>query len=155
MGYYSCFLLVNRLTKPRAESPVSYEFSLLWLCVQVFQLRIYYCIFYVIYNDEAEALLHQLGRHTWLENGLVIDSNFLPPYLLLSLVLQCNVITRMEEGRKWKRYSKRFQSVNKVYQLPLVSPSVYVASPFFFVLFFFIYSNRKRISGVRLSFRLW
>ena len=92
----------------------------------------YITVFFdVIYNDEAEALLHQRGRHTWLENGLVIDSNLLPPYLLFSLVLQWNIITTTEEGRKWKRYSERFQTVNKVYQLPLVSPSVYVASPCF------------------------
>lgn len=102
-----------------------------------------------MYNDEADALLHQLGRHTWLENDLVIDSNLLHLYLLLSLVLQYNVITT-ERGRKWKRYYKPFQTVNKVYQLPLVFSSVYVASPFFF-----IYAKRKRISRVRLCFRVW
>ena len=97
----------------------------------------YITVFFdVIYNDEAEALLHQRRRHTWLENGLVIDSNLLPPYLLFSLVLQWNIITTTEEGRKWKRYSERFQTVNKVYQLPLVSPSVCCISVFF------IYANK-------------
>ena len=33
---------VHRSAKPQANSPISYAFRLIWLCVWVFQVRIYY-----------------------------------------------------------------------------------------------------------------
>ena len=42
MGHTSYSLLVHRVTKPRADSAISYAFRLIWLCVRVFRVRIYY-----------------------------------------------------------------------------------------------------------------
>jgi len=44
MGHTSYSLLVHRLSKPRADSPISYVFRCIWLCVRVFRVRIYYCL---------------------------------------------------------------------------------------------------------------
>ena len=35
-------LLVYRLAKPQADSPISYAFRLIWLCVRVFRVSVYY-----------------------------------------------------------------------------------------------------------------
>ena len=42
MGHTSYSLLVHRVAKPRADSAISYAFRLIWLCVRVFWVRIYY-----------------------------------------------------------------------------------------------------------------
>ena len=46
VAHTSYSLLVHRLARPRADSPISDTFRLIWLCVRVFRVRIYYYYYY-------------------------------------------------------------------------------------------------------------
>ena len=155
MGYYSCYLLVNRLAKPRAESPVSYEVSLIWLCVEVFQLRIFYCIFLRNLRWRSRSTVtpawtsHVIGKRPcyWLK-----------PFTSVFASLFGFAMQRYYDGtrKKMKTILKTFpdgeQGLSVAFSLLF---SLCCISVFFFFVFFFIYAKRKRISRVRLRFRVW
>ena len=48
LGHTSYSLVVHQLAKPRADSPISYAFRLIWLFVWVFRVRIYHYPSYVL-----------------------------------------------------------------------------------------------------------
>ena len=152
MGYYSYSLLVNRLTKPRAESPVSYEFSLIWLCVQVFQLRIYYCIFLCNLQWQSRSTV----TPAWTSH--VIRKRpcyWLKPFLSVFASLFGFAMRRYyNDGRrkKMKTILPTFPDGEQGLSVALsLLFSLCCISGFFF---FFIYAKRKCISRVRLCFRL-
>ena len=63
MGHTSFPLLVHRLAKPRADSLVSYAFRLIWICVVVFQLRIYYYLFTQSFRNESHPIFWCVSFH--------------------------------------------------------------------------------------------
>ena len=129
-----------------SRSPVSYAFSLIWLCVQVFQVRIYCCILWCNLQWRRTSTVtlactsHVIGKRLcYWPQTFYLHSCF-------SLVSQWNVITTTEEGRKWKQYSERFQTMNKVLTISLLrSPlqSVLRLRFFFFFFFFLIYAKEN------------
>lgn len=143
MGYYSCYLLVNRLAKPRADSPVSYEVSVIWLCVEVFQLRIYYCIFLRNLQWRSRSAVtpawtsHVIGKRPcyWLK-----------PFTSVSASLFGFAMQRYYHGTR-----KKMKTILKTFPDGEQGLSVsFGLCPFQSVLHlrFFIYANRKRISRV-------
>ena len=63
MGHTSFPLLVQRLAKPRADSLVSYAFRLIWICVVVFQLRMYYYLFTQSFRNESHPIFWCVSFH--------------------------------------------------------------------------------------------
>ena len=63
MGHTSFPLLVHRLAKPRADSLVSYAFRLIWICVVVFQLRMYYYLFTQSFRNESHPIFWCVSFH--------------------------------------------------------------------------------------------
>ena len=147
MGYYSCYLLVNQLAKPRAESPVSYEVSLIWLCVEVFQLRIYYCIFLRNLQWRSRSAVtpawtsHVIGKRPcyWLK-----------PFTSVFASLFGFAMQRYYDGtrKKMKTILKTFpdgeQGLSVAFSLLFSLCCISV----FFVFFFFSFTLRENVSPV-------
>ena len=150
MGYYSCSLLVNRLAKPRVESSLSYEFSLIRLCVQVFQLRIYYCILWRNLQWRSRSTVtpawtsHVIGERPcyWLK----------PFTSVLAFLFGFAMEHYYNDGRR-----KKMKTIFRTFPDGEQGLSVALSLPFSLccISVFFIYANRKRISRVRLCLRLW